>query len=292
MNPEVVSGRKHLITTGDGSEPGIRALYFMILGAAVLFPACTQPAPVETREDGRLPIFHRTQTPVYFPDLSRAQPDSVLTRREKRRAWRLIDYETEDFKGTLLFAGEETEAPDVTLSLDTAGVHDVYVGMFNTAWRPYQNMNVRARLSGDPAFSMLFLPAPDFGHGPKIGAASWQFGIAADSDKKDGATAFIEFAIQDQYLAAFSNGIGLIPATSASTAMTANYAAGGPLEIFFEYSNRQGLIRPPTPGYVVMARVFEKALADIANGADVGETLDAAVDEIDADIEANGGYGF
>ena len=139
---------------------------------------------------------------------------------------------------------------------------------------------------------MLFLPAPDLGHGPKIGAASWQFGIAADSDKKDGATAFIEFAIQDQYLAAFSNGIGLIPATSASTAMTENYAAGGPLEIFFEYSNRQGLIRPPTPGYVVMARVFEKALADIANGADVGETLDAAVDEIDADIEANGGYGF
>lgn len=139
---------------------------------------------------------------------------------------------------------------------------------------------------------MLFLPAPDLGHGPKIGAASWQFGIAADSEKKDGATAFIQFAVQNEYLADFSNGIGLIPATSAATAMTENYAPGGPLEIFFEYSNRQGVIRPPTPGYVVIARVFEKALADIANGADVGETLDAAVDEIDADIEANGGYGF
>jgi multiple sugar transport system substrate-binding protein len=33
-------------------------------------------------------------------------------------------------------------------------------------------------------------------------------------------------------------------------------------------------------------------MADIANGADVINALDAAVDEIDADIEANGGYGF
>jgi multiple sugar transport system substrate-binding protein len=33
-------------------------------------------------------------------------------------------------------------------------------------------------------------------------------------------------------------------------------------------------------------------MADLANGADVQATLDSAVDEIDADIEANGGYGF
>jgi len=51
------------------------------------------------------------------------------------------------------------------------------------------------------------------------------------------------------------------------------------------------LVRPVTPGYAVVAKVFEKALADIANGADVADTLDAAVDEIDADIAKNGGYG-
>ncbi len=58
----------------------------------------------------------------------------------------------------------------------------------------------------------LFLPAPDFGNGPKIGAASWQFGISSESQHPDGAAAFITFALQDQYLADFSNGIGLIPA--------------------------------------------------------------------------------
>ena len=138
---------------------------------------------------------------------------------------------------------------------------------------------------------MLFLPAPDFGNGPKIGAASWQFGISASSDNPDGAAAFIEFALDDKYLAAFSDGIGLIPSTPSAAGMTENYKAGGPLEVFFGLSEAQAVLRPVTPGYVVAAKVFEKALADIANGADVADTLDAAVDEINADIERNGGYG-
>ncbi|WP_374626456.1 extracellular solute-binding protein [Devosia sp.] len=138
---------------------------------------------------------------------------------------------------------------------------------------------------------VLFLPAPDFGSGSRIGAASWQFGVSAKSANPEGAAKFIEFALQDKYLADFSNGIGLIPATSSSAAMTENYKEGGKLASFFELSAKQALVRPVTPGYVVQAKVFEKALADIANGADVEATLDAAVDEIDADIEKNGGYG-
>ncbi|MCC5973590.1 MAG: extracellular solute-binding protein [Rubellimicrobium sp.] len=137
----------------------------------------------------------------------------------------------------------------------------------------------------------VFLPAPDFGNGPIIGAASWQFGVSATSDHPEGAAAFIEFALQPEYLAAFSDGIGLIPATLEAAAMTENYAEGGPMAVFFDLSAEQALVRPVTPGYVVAAKVFEKALADIANGADVADTLDAAVDEINADIARNGGYG-
>lgn len=137
----------------------------------------------------------------------------------------------------------------------------------------------------------VFLPAPDLGAGPKIGAASWQFGVSATSKNPQGAAAFIEFALQDKYLAAFSNGIGLIPATPTAAELVDNYKAGGPLAVFVEYSAKTALVRPVTPGYVVQAKVFEKALADIANGADVAATLDAATDEINADIEKNGGYG-
>src|SRR5690606_12913397 len=112
---------------------------------------------------------------------------------------------------------------------------------------------------------MLFLPAPDFGNGSRIGAGSWQFGVSANSEHKDGANAFIAFAIQDEYLAAFSNGIGLVPATRSAAALTENYAPGGPLEVFFELSNAQATLRPPTPAYLSAALTFEKALADIAN---------------------------
>lgn len=136
----------------------------------------------------------------------------------------------------------------------------------------------------------LFLPAPDFGNGPKIGAASWQFGVSATSEHPEGAAAFIEFALQDEYLAAFSNGIGLIPATPTAAEMTEYYSEGAPMAVFFDLSAAQGTLRPVTPGYVVAAKVFEKALADIANGADVADTLDAAVDEIDTDIQRNSGY--
>lgn len=137
---------------------------------------------------------------------------------------------------------------------------------------------------------LLFLPAPDFGNGPKIGAASWQFGVSATSDHPDGASAFIEFAIQDKYLAAFSDGIGLIPATAEAAAMTKSYAPGGPLEVFFGLSEAQAMLRPVTPGYVVEALEFRKALSDIANGADVADALDAATDAINADIARNNNY--
>lgn len=134
------------------------------------------------------------------------------------------------------------------------------------------------------------LPAVDFGNGPRIGAASWQFAVSATSENPDGARAWIEFAIQDRYLAKFSDGIGLIPPTKASTGMTKNYRSGGPLEPFFELSRQQATLRAVTPAYVVAAKEFEKAMADISNGADVADALDAAADAIDADVERNNGY--
>ncbi|MCP8884673.1 extracellular solute-binding protein [Devosia sp. XJ19-1] len=161
-------------------------------------------------------------------------------------------------------------------------------GKYAFSW----NGNWAALGTLDAYEDVLFLPAPDFGNGPKIGAASWQFGVAATSEHPDGASAFIEFALQDKYLADFSNGIGLIPATASAAALTENYEEGGPLAVFFGLSEAQALVRPVTPGYVVAAKVFEKALADIANGADVQDTLDSAVDEIDADISKNDNYGF
>lgn len=138
---------------------------------------------------------------------------------------------------------------------------------------------------------MLFLPAVDFGNGANIGAASWQYAVSATSEHKDGANAFIEFALQDKYYAAFSDGIGVIPPTRTAAAMSKYYSDGAPMEIFYDLSEQQAMLRPVTPGYVVQSRVFRKAVSDIADGADIATALDGAVDEIDADIENNQGYG-
>lgn len=182
-----------------------------------------------------------------------------------------------------LFTGGYAQATQDGADRDSGFASGKYAFSWNGNW---------AALGALAAFDdTVFLPAPDLGTGPKIGAASWQFGISASSKHPEGAAAFIEFGLQDKYLAAFSNGIGLIPATPSAAAMVDNYKEGGPLNVFFGLSEKQALVRPVTPGYVVTAKVFEKALADIANGADVAATLDAATDEINADIEKNGGYG-
>ena len=91
---------------------------------------------------------------------------------------------------------------------------------------------------GDDA---LFLPAPDFGNGPVIGAASWQFGVSATSENPDGARAFIEFALQDRWFAAFSDGTGLIPDQERRLPMTKNYKPGGALGGVLRLSEAQAV---------------------------------------------------
>lgn len=182
-----------------------------------------------------------------------------------------------------LFTGGYAQATQDGADRDSGFASGKYAFSWNGNWAAL------GALSAHP--DTVFLPPPDLGNGPKIGAASWQFGVSATSKFPEGAAAFIEFALDDKYLAAFSNGIGLIPATPTAAEMVDNYKVGGPLADFVTYSSKFGMVRPVTPGYVVQAKVFEKALADIAQGAEVAATLDAAVDEINADIEKNSGYG-
>jgi multiple sugar transport system substrate-binding protein len=124
---------------------------------------------------------------------------------------------------------------------------------------------------------VLFLPAPEFG-------------VSATSAHPEGASAFIEFALKPAYLAAFSDAIGLVPATAEAAALTKNYKPGGALEVFYGLSEAQAMLRPVTPGYVFEALEFRKALSDIANGASVVDSLDAATDAINNDIVRNNNY--
>jgi len=138
---------------------------------------------------------------------------------------------------------------------------------------------------------MLFLPPPDFGNGPKIGGGSWQWAVTSTADAA-GANSWLETALSDEYVAEFANQTGQIPATDAAAELTEHYGSDGDLRMLVDYSKAYAVLRPETPAYTVIASVFSQYAGNIVHGGDVQEALDAAVSEIDADIEANSGYGF
>lgn len=137
---------------------------------------------------------------------------------------------------------------------------------------------------------VVFLPPPDFGQGPKIATGSWQWGITPACPQKQGALAYLRHSLDSQYLAAFADRVGLIPATAQATELTRNYGRGGPLRIFAEYLRAYGEPRPATPAYPAVSEVFADALRDIADGAEVRGLLDRAVTRIDVEVRENNNY--
>ena len=139
---------------------------------------------------------------------------------------------------------------------------------------------------------LLYLPVPDFGHGPKIGAASWQWGISSSCEHPEGAAAFLNFIMQPDEVAAMVNATSLVPTTGGGAALTEDYAEGGKWRLFYDYAAAFAVPRPPTPAYPIITTSFERAALAIRDGANVQDSLDDAVDNIEQDIRDNNGYGF
>jgi multiple sugar transport system substrate-binding protein len=144
---------------------------------------------------------------------------------------------------------------------------------------------------GDDA---LFLPPPDFGNGPVIGAGSWQMGVTTNcpADAVQGAFDFVLSTMEPENIASMSKATSLIPTTPAAAALTELYAEGGAFRIFFDIANAFARVRPETPGYLTISSQFEQAGLKIRDGGNVQDALDDAVDAIEQDIEDNSGYGF
>lgn len=137
----------------------------------------------------------------------------------------------------------------------------------------------------------VFLPAVDFGTGPKIGGASWQWGISKSCKDAKGANAFLNYIMQPKQIALMSDTTGLIPTTAAAAALTKEYRVGGKFRAFYDMT-KNAVLRPETPAYLIISSQFEKAGTKIRDGANVQDTLDDAVDAINKNIEDNKGYGF
>lgn len=90
---------------------------------------------------------------IYLTDLDRCQPASGLSHQWKHKAWRQLEYATDSFRGTMLIATEESDAPPVTYTVKQEGWHDIYVGIFR---KPFEeNKQVQVKLTDDPAYTSL-----------------------------------------------------------------------------------------------------------------------------------------
>lgn len=145
------------------------------------------------------------------------------------------------------------------------------------------------RLFGD---DLVVMPPPDFGRGPRIGAASWQLAISRDCRHPAGAAAFLSHMISTKEMAEMSRATGHVPVSAAAAALTEHYREGGSRRIYFEFARRYATPRPATPAYPAISAVFEKTLSDLRAGKEPAEALDEAVEAIEHNIARNNGYGF
>ncbi len=90
---------------------------------------------------------------VYLSDLDRCRPSSALSRRWEHHTWRLLEYQAQSFRGTMLVAAEDSRAPEVIYPDPPSGWHEIYIGLVR---KPFEEpKQVQVRLTDDPAFTTL-----------------------------------------------------------------------------------------------------------------------------------------
>ncbi|MEU0069465.1 sugar ABC transporter substrate-binding protein [Streptomyces sp. NPDC006332] len=149
------------------------------------------------------------------------------------------------------------------------------------SWSAQANID---KFGGD----LAILPPVDFGDGPKIGGASWQWGMSSTCSNKEGAQAYLNFARQTKYFVDFAKATGTIPATNAAAKQVKGYEAGGQFNVFLKEAQKFAVVRPVTPAYPYISTVFSKTAMDILAGADVKGALDQAVSQIDNNLSTSG----
>jgi multiple sugar transport system substrate-binding protein len=139
--------------------------------------------------------------------------------------------------------------------------------------------------------NLVLLPMPILGERAATGMGSWNWGITSQCATPEGAWALLDFMLSVEQMTVMTDAAGAVPSRISALDADERFAEGGALHIYrLQLENGVAVPRPQTPAYPVITREFASAVAEIAAGSDVQEALDAAVDAIDADIEANDGY--
>jgi hypothetical protein len=101
-------------------------------------------------------------TSIYLTDLSQCLPAGGLSRDQVPYRWHVVDYEADGLAGTMLMAGPETQAPEVRLTLNAAGWHAIYLGVWGDPWstggtaiETGRRRLIQVKLTADASFTLV-----------------------------------------------------------------------------------------------------------------------------------------
>ncbi|NNE72385.1 MAG: extracellular solute-binding protein [Acidimicrobiales bacterium] len=184
----------------------------------------------------------------------------------------------------------QTWAEDGLIDLDAVDDNNFITGDVPLSWvGHWMYGDYKAALGDD----LVLVPLPDFGTGSKAGMGSWNWAMSTEAADPDAVWAFIDFVTSPDQVKTIADAESAVPSLKSVLDADPTFQPGGDRYLYvlnLEAAPDVALPRPATPAYGAIRNAFSDALADIVTGADVQETLDNAVAEIDDDIEANEGY--
>ncbi|MFJ8537274.1 sugar ABC transporter substrate-binding protein [Streptomyces sp. NPDC093591] len=164
---------------------------------------------------------------------------------------------------------------------------DFLAGKSAIQWEGSWSAAKTAEKFGD---DLAIIPPVDFGNGPKIGGASWQWGMSSSCSNKAGAEAWLKFSRQTKYFVDYAKATGALPATDAAVKQVEGYQPGGKFNVLVQFARKYAVVRPVTPAYPYISTEFEKAAKDILAGADPKAALGQAAKDIDNNLRTNNNY--
>jgi multiple sugar transport system substrate-binding protein len=164
---------------------------------------------------------------------------------------------------------------------------DFLAGKSAIQWDGSWNAAKNADKLGD---DLAIIPPVDFGNGPKIGGASWQWAMSSSCSNKDGAQAWLKFSRQTKYFVDYAKATGTLPGTEAAAKQIDGYQPGGKFNELVQFARKYAEVRPVTPAYPYISTEFEKAAQDILSGADPKNALGQAAKNIDNNLKTNNYY--
>ena len=139
---------------------------------------------------------------------------------------------------------------------------------------------------------LVLMPLPDFGRGIKTGMGSWGWGISSTCLEPTGAWAFLTHLMSPEEIVRMTNVNTAMPARRSALAQSPLYGPRGPLRFFVQQLEVGGVLRPITPAYGTIKKVFAEAVDHIVAGADVQSELSQAADIIDQTIAEQHDYPY